>query len=83
MHTGVRGIKVYPPSKMFAKLVNKNAIKHQNGVHSPKNFHNPYIPSLPKFGKYLMDPLSGFLIDTKNQKMKILNKTGFKNCERQ
>jgi hypothetical protein len=50
---------------MFAKLVNKNAIKHQNGVHSPKIFHNPYIPSFPKFGKYLMDPLPGFLIDTK------------------
>ena len=27
---------------------------------SPKNFHNPYIPSLPKFGKNLMDPPSGF-----------------------
>ncbi len=48
MHTGgVRGergggLKVYPPSKFFAKLVNKNAIKHQKGVPSPKNFHNPY-----------------------------------------
>jgi hypothetical protein len=61
----VRGIKVYPPSKMFSKLVNKNAIKHQKGVHSPKNFHKPYIPSLSKFGKYHMDPLPGFLIDTK------------------
>jgi hypothetical protein len=65
MHTGgVRGerggIKVYPPSKFLAKLVNKNAIKHQKGVPSPKNFHNPYIPSLPKFGKNLMDPPSGF-----------------------
>ena len=44
---GVRGglrvgwIKVFPPSKFFAKLVNKNAIKHQKGVPSPKNFHNP------------------------------------------
>jgi hypothetical protein len=50
---------VYPPSKIFAKLVNKNAIKiikHQKGVPSPKNFHNPYIPSLPKFGKNLLDP---------------------------
>jgi hypothetical protein len=54
------GIKVYPPSKFFAKLVNKNAIKHQKGVPSPKNFHNIYIPSLPKFGKNLMDPPSGF-----------------------
>jgi hypothetical protein len=65
MHTGgVRGervgIKVYPPSKIFAKLVNKNAIKHQKGVPSPQNFHNPYVPSLPKFGKNLMDPPSGF-----------------------
>jgi hypothetical protein len=67
MHTGgvrggVRGgeggIKVYPPSKIFAKLVNKNAIKHQKGVPSQKNFHNPYIPSLPKFGKNLHDPPS-------------------------
>ncbi len=49
-------IKVYPPSKIFAKLVNKNAIKHQKGVRSPKNLHNPYIPSLPKFGKNLIDP---------------------------
>ncbi len=31
-------IKVYPPSKMFAKLVNKNAIKHQKGVPSPRYF---------------------------------------------
>jgi hypothetical protein len=53
---GEGGIKVYPPSKIFAKLVNKNAIKHQKGVPSPKNFHNPYIPSLPKFGKNLLDP---------------------------
>ena len=51
---GEGGIKVYPPSKFYAKLVNKNAIKHQKGV--PKNFHNPYIPSLPKFGKNLLDP---------------------------
>ena len=48
---GVRGggIKVYPPSKIFAKLVNKNAIKHQKGA-----------PSLPKFGKNLIDPPPGF-----------------------
>jgi hypothetical protein len=55
------GIKVYPPSKIFAKLVNKNALKHQKGVPSPQNFHNPYIPSLPKSGKNLMDPPPGFL----------------------
>ncbi len=53
-------IKVYPPSKIFAKLVNKNAIKHQKVVPSPKNFHNPYIPSLAKFGKNLPDPPHGF-----------------------
>jgi hypothetical protein len=57
---GRGGIKVYPPSKIFAKLVNKNAIKHQKGVPSPQNFHNPYIPSHQKFGKNLMDPPSGF-----------------------
>jgi hypothetical protein len=54
MHTGggVRGgIKVYPPSKILAKLVNKNAIKHQKGVPSQKNCQNHYKPSLPKFGK--------------------------------
>ena len=38
---GGGGIKVYPPSKIFA---------------TPR-----YIPSLPKFGKNLMDPLPGFL----------------------
>jgi hypothetical protein len=56
----VRGIKVYPPSEMFAKLVNKNEIKHQKDVPSPKNFHNPYIPSLQKFGKNFIDPPTGF-----------------------
>jgi hypothetical protein len=43
---------------MFSKLVNKNAIKvikHQKGATSPKNVYNPYIPSLPKFGKNLID----------------------------
>ncbi len=54
------GIKVYPPSKIFARLVNKNAIKHQKVVPSPKNLKNPYIPSLPKFGKNLPDPPPGF-----------------------
>jgi hypothetical protein len=49
---------VHPPSKIFAKLVNKNAIKHQKGVISKKKFYNPYIASLPKFGKNLMDPPS-------------------------
>jgi hypothetical protein len=55
MHTGgVRGVR--GGDKFFAKLVNKNAIKHQKGVPSPKNFHNPYILSLPKFVKNLLDP---------------------------
>ena len=53
---GWGGIKVYPPSEIIAKLVNKNAIKHQKGVPSQKIFYNPYIPSLPKFGKNLIDP---------------------------
>ncbi len=52
-------IKVYLPYKIFAKLVNKNAITHQKGVPSPKNVHNPYIPTLPKFGKNLIDPPPG------------------------
>jgi len=43
---------VSPLSEIFAKLVNKNAIKHQKGVPSPQNFHNLYIPSLPN----LIDP---------------------------
>jgi hypothetical protein len=51
---------VYPPSKIFARLVNKNAIKHQKVVPSPKNLQNPYIPSLPKFVKNLPDPPPGF-----------------------
>jgi hypothetical protein len=59
MHTG-GGDKSVPSLQNFEKLVNKNAIKHQKAVPSPKNFHNPYIPSLPKFGKNLMDPPSGF-----------------------
>jgi hypothetical protein len=53
-------IIVYSPSEMFAKLAYKNAIKHKKTVSSPKKFHNPYIPSLPKFGKNLMDPPPGF-----------------------
>jgi hypothetical protein len=44
---GVRvGIKVYPPSKIFGKLVNKNTIKHQKGVPSPQNFHNPHFQTV-------------------------------------
>jgi hypothetical protein len=58
-HTSMTNLHL--PPNFFAKLVNKNAIKHQKGVSSPKKIHNPYIPSLPKFGKNLMDPPSGFL----------------------
>jgi hypothetical protein len=48
---------VDPPSKIFPKLLNKNAIKTPKGVPSPKNYNNPYyIPSLTKFGKNLMHP---------------------------
>jgi hypothetical protein len=44
-YRGVRG-GVYPTSKIFAKLVNKNAIKHQKGVPSTKIFTTPiYSPS--------------------------------------
>jgi hypothetical protein len=39
---------VYPPLKIFAKLVNKNAIKPQKGVPSLKNFHNPLYTLPPK-----------------------------------
>jgi hypothetical protein len=61
MHTGgVRGDKSVPSLQNFAKLVNKNAIKHQKVVPSTQNFHNPYIPSLPKFGNNLPDPPPGF-----------------------
>jgi hypothetical protein len=35
------GIKVYPPSKIFAKLVNKNAKKHTKCVPSPQIFSQP------------------------------------------
>jgi hypothetical protein len=44
MHTGgegERGDKSVPSLIFFAKLVNKNAIKHQKGVPSPKKVHNP------------------------------------------
>ncbi len=55
MHTGGlggwRGIKVYPPSKIFKKLVNKNAIKHQKVVPSPKNFTTPIYPPSQNLAK--------------------------------
>jgi hypothetical protein len=43
----VGDIKVDPPSKIFAKLVNKNEIKPEKGVLSHKKFHNPCLPSPP------------------------------------
>jgi hypothetical protein len=58
---------------MFSKHVNKKAIKHQKGVPSPQNFHNPYIPSLPKFGKNLTNPPPGF----SNRVHLCLSYTGF------
>jgi hypothetical protein len=48
---GERGIKVYPPSKMFARLVNKNAIKHQKGVPSPQIFTTPIYPPSQNLAK--------------------------------
>jgi hypothetical protein len=47
------GIKVYPPSKIFAKLVNKNAIIHQKGVPSPKKISQPLYTLLPEIGQKL------------------------------
>jgi hypothetical protein len=47
---------VDPASKIFAKLVHKNAKKTLKGVAYPKNVHDPNIPSLPKIGETLMDP---------------------------
>ena len=81
---GGGGIKVYPPSKIFAKLVNKNAIKHQKGVPSHQNLNNPYIPSLPKFGKHLMDPPPGFLnrvhLCVQNSFKEVLRHAGICRC---
>jgi hypothetical protein len=56
----VRGIKVVHPSKIFTKLVNKNALKPEKVIHSNTNFHNPIIPYPQKFGKTLMDRPPGF-----------------------
>jgi hypothetical protein len=36
---------------MFAKLVNKNALKHQKGVPSPKIFTTPIYPPSQNFSK--------------------------------
>ncbi len=50
------GDKSVPFLQIFAKLVNKmqcNTKKMYPPI--PPNFHNLYIPFLPKFGKKLMD----------------------------
>jgi len=36
-------------------------MRRDKSVPSLQNFHNPYIPSLPKFSKNLMNPPPGFL----------------------
>jgi hypothetical protein len=56
MHTGGGeggrgGIKVYPPSKIFAKLVSGNAIKHQKVVPSQKNFTTLLYPPSQNLAK--------------------------------
>ena len=54
MHTGgggQGGIKVYPPSKIFAKLVYKNAIKHPKGVPTQKKFSTPITPPSQNLAK--------------------------------
>jgi hypothetical protein len=62
MHTeGSEGeLKSTLAQMFFEKFVIKYAIKHPKGEPSPKHFHNPYIPSHPKFGKNLIDPPTGF-----------------------
>jgi hypothetical protein len=57
---GVRGIKMYPPSIMFAKLVNKNGIKPQKGVLSPNNFHTPLYPPSKHLAKISWTPTLDF-----------------------
>jgi hypothetical protein len=60
MHTGggVRGEgregdKSVPSLIILAKHVSKNAIEHQKGVPSLKNFHNPYNPPSQNLAKTL------------------------------
>jgi hypothetical protein len=36
---------VDPPSEIFSKLVDKNALKHQKGVPAPKKFQTPNFSS--------------------------------------
>jgi hypothetical protein len=45
---GVREDKSVTSLKIFAKLVNKNAIKHQKGVPSPKKCSQPLYTLPPK-----------------------------------
>jgi hypothetical protein len=44
---------VYPLSNVFAKLVNKNAIRHQKGVPSPEIFTTPIYPTSQNLAKTL------------------------------
>ena len=84
-----RGIKVYPPSEIFGKLVNKNAIKHQKGVPSHPNFSQPFYTLPPKFRQKPHRPspwnfkpwasmtLSPFLYLTNQAFVKVLFHTSF------
>jgi hypothetical protein len=40
-------MKVDPPSNIITKLLNKNALKPEIGVPSPKNFHTRYVWKKP------------------------------------
>jgi len=44
----LRGIKGFPTSKFFVKLVNKNEIKHQKVVPYPPDFLQPLYIIPPK-----------------------------------
>jgi hypothetical protein len=49
---GERGIKVYPPSNIFAKLVNKTAINTKKLYPPPKkNFTTPIYPPSQNLAK--------------------------------
>jgi hypothetical protein len=47
----VRGIKVYPPSEIFAKLANKNAIKNQKFTLPQKLSQPPIYPPSQNLAK--------------------------------
>ncbi len=56
---GRGGIKVDPPSEIFAKFVNQNTIKPKKVVPFSKIFTTPYKPSPQKFGNNLKDLPTG------------------------